>query len=155
MIAYSIPGFGEFNIDHLVSDVNGTIAVDGELLPGVMEAFHMLSSLVEIHMLTADTHGRQKLLDEQLGLKAVRIPSGSEAEAKAEYVQQLSGGVLAIGQGANDGAMLGAADIGVCVVSKEGTAVQTMLAADVLVPDILAGFDLLLKPVRLKATLRR
>jgi P-type E1-E2 ATPase len=155
MISFSIPGLGDFSIAHLVSDVNGTIAVDGVLVPGVAEAFHSLAEVVDIHLLTADTHGRQKALDEQLGLAAVRIPSGAEADAKAEYVRKLPGGVVAIGQGANDAGMLEAADVGICVSSQEGTAVETLLKADLFVPDILAGLDLLLKPVRLTATLRR
>ncbi|MBN1265059.1 MAG: hypothetical protein JXA25_06175 [Anaerolineales bacterium] len=155
MIRFSIPGVGDFSISHLVSDVNGTIAVDGILLPGVKEAYEALSGLVDIHLLTADTHGRQKEIDQQLGLTAIRIPAGAEARAKADYVHQLSGGVVAMGQGANDAGMLEAADVGICIASLEGTAVETLFKADLLVPDILAGLNLLLKPVRMTASLRR
>jgi len=155
MIEVSIPGVGDFTINHLVSDVNGTIAVDGVLLPGVIEAYQQLEELVEIHLLTADTHGKQKALDAQLGLTAVRIQPGREAEAKETYVKNLLGGVAAFGQGANDAGMLQAADFGICIISPEGTAVETLLKADMVVPDILAGLDLLLKPKRLVAGLRR
>jgi len=155
MIEITIPGVGELSISHLVSDVNGTIAVDGILLPGVVEAYEKLSGQVDIHLLTADTHGKQKELDRQLSLEAVRIPRGAEAQAKADYVRQLHGGVAAMGQGANDAGMLEAADVGICIVSPEGTAVGTLIKADLIVPDILAGLELLLKPVRLTASLRR
>ena len=38
MVELEIPGRGTLQIEHLVCDVNGTLAVDGELLPGVVEA---------------------------------------------------------------------------------------------------------------------
>jgi soluble P-type ATPase len=40
-------------------------------------------------------------------------------------------------------------------MSEEGVASETLLAADVIVPGILAAFDLLDKPIRLVATLRK
>ena len=54
----------------------------------------------------------------------------------------------------NDRLMLQVAGLGIVVVQAEGAAVQTVLAADVLSPDILTALDLLLHPLRLVATLR-
>jgi len=51
--------------------------------------------------------------------------------------------------------MLKAAALGLCVMSQEGAAVETLLAADLLVPDIFAALDLLDKPLRLIASLRK
>jgi soluble P-type ATPase len=106
--------------------------------------------------LTADTHGKQHIIDQQLNLKAVRIKSGNEADQKAAYVNQLGAeSVVAIGQGANDAAMLKAAQIGIAILSAEGLAAETLLAADIFVPDIFAALALLEKPLRLVATLRK
>ena len=63
--------------------------------------------------------------------------------------------MIAIGQGANDAAMLKEAALGICVMSQEGAAVETLLSADIVVPSILAAFDLLDKPLRIAATLRK
>ncbi len=63
--------------------------------------------------------------------------------------------VIAVGQGANDAAMLKAAALGICVMSVEGAAIETLLAADILLPNILALFDLLDNPLRISATLRK
>ncbi len=63
--------------------------------------------------------------------------------------------VVAIGQGANDALMLKAAALGICVMSAEGAAAETLLAADIVVPGILTAFDLLDKPMRIVATLRK
>jgi P-type E1-E2 ATPase len=107
-------------------------------------------------LLTADTHGRQELIDRQLNLQAVRIAPGNEAEQKAEYIRRLDASrVVAIGQGANDAAMLRAAGVGICVFSREGAASETLQAADLVVPDILSALELLERPLRLVATLRR
>jgi hypothetical protein len=40
-------------------------------------------------------------------------------------------------------------------MSHEGVAVQTLLAADLLMPDTLAALDLLDRPLRLIASLRK
>ncbi len=89
MIRFNVPGLGEYRLEHLVMDVNGTLAVDGELIEGVAWKLSTLQGLVRIHLLTADTHGKQYLIDQQLGLTAVRIQPGGEAFQKAEYVSRL------------------------------------------------------------------
>lgn len=156
MIELTIPGRGPLRIQHLVTDVNGTLAVDGVLLDGLTKRITSLRDRLEMHMLTADTHGRQDSIDEQLNLKAIRIQAGNEAKQKAEFVHKLGADtVLAIGQGANDAEMLKAAVLGICVLSQEGAAVETMISADLVVPDIFTALDLLDKPLRIIASLRK
>ena len=156
MIELNIPGRGLVQLKHLVSDVNGTLALDGQLLDGVPKALLNLGDRLQLHLLTADTHGRQAQIDEHLGLQAVRIPKGGEAEAKAAYVHDLSPeSVVAFGQGTNDAGMLREAAIGIAVSSVEGLAIESLTSADVVVPDIIAAFELLEHPTRLVATLRR
>lgn len=156
MIELNIPGRGTIQLDHLVCDVNGTLAQDGQLIDGVARSLKVLRDRLSLHLLTADTHGRQQLIDVQLGLQAMRIQPGDEAGQKAAYVQRLGAErVVAIGQGANDAAMLDTATLGICVLSPEGSAVKTLLAADMVTPDILSALELLEKPLRIVATLRR
>ena len=107
MIEIDIPGFARFHFAHLVLDVNGTIARDGQLLDGVAELLAQLQPKLAIHLITADTHGNQEIIDRQLSLKATRIPTQDQAEAKLNYIEGLgSDQVVAIGNGANDAAML-------------------------------------------------
>jgi len=160
MIELNIPGRGTIQLKHLVCDVNGTLAVDGQLHDGLPRLLSDLQDRLTLHVLTADTHGRQDLIDQQLGLQAHRVrpkhKGRSEAIQKAEYVMQLGAeNVVAIGQGANDSAMLEAAIIGIGILSQEGIAQRTLLAADILVPDIFAALELLDKPLRIVATLRK
>jgi P-type E1-E2 ATPase len=156
MIEFIIPGQGEYRLKHLVTDVNGTLAVDGQLIDGVAEQITSLRGQLTIHLLTADTHGRQAVINGQLGLTAVRIKPGDEASQKAEYVRRLgSEKVAAIGQGANDAKMLAEAHLGICVMSMEGVAKETLLASDLIAPTILSAFELLQNPKRIIASLRR
>ena len=155
MIELNIPGKGTIKLEHLVSDVNGTLAIDGKLHEGLIRKVAMIQDRLKVHLLTADTHGGQYVIDKQLNLQAVRIKKGNESEQKAAYVEALgTENVIAIGQGANDADMLRIAAIGIGLVSTEGISTVTLMAADILVPDIYAAFDLLEKPLRLVATLR-
>lgn len=156
MIELNIPGRGELRIEHLVLDVNGTLAIDGQLIEGVQKRLTNLRSRLQIHLITADTLGRQSVIDQQLGLSAVRIAAGNESVQKTGYVNQLgTSRVAAIGQGANDSGMLKAAGLGIAIQSPEGLATETLLAADLLVPNILDALDLFDKPLRLIASLRK
>ena len=156
MIEVNIPGRGLLQLEHLVSDVNGTLAVDGVLMEGLAERIASVRNRLTVHLLTADTHGKQVIIDQQLNLTATRLTGGNEQQQKRLYVQKLgSGKVIAFGQGANDAAMLKEAALGICVMSQEGAAAETLISADIVVPDIFAAFDLLDKPLRIVATLRK
>ena len=156
MIEINIPGRGTLQLEHLVSDVNGTLAVDGVLMDGLANRIASVRDRITVHLLTADTHGKQAVIDQQLNLSAAQLTGGNEQEQKRAYVEKLgSEKVIAIGQGANDAAMLKEAALGICVMSQEGAAVETLLSADIVVPSILAAFDLLDKPLRIVATLRK
>jgi P-type E1-E2 ATPase len=156
MIELNIPGRGLMQLEHLVCDVNGTLAVDGELLAGLAEALHRLQNRLALHLVTADTHGRQVQIDRQLGLQAVRLSPGGEAQQKAQFVRQLGAErVVAIGQGANDALMLQEAALGICILSPEGLYPPTLMAADLVVANPLIALELLEKPLRIVASLRQ
>jgi P-type E1-E2 ATPase len=156
MIELNIPGRGLVQLQHLVCDVNGTLAVDGQLLEEVKLRLSALHDRLTLHLLTADTHGKQETIDRQLNVKAIRIMPGDEATQKAKYVQQLGAEtVVAIGQGANDAGMIRAAGLGICVLSTEGTAVETLLGADLVAVNISDALEMLEKPLRIVATLRK
>ena len=156
MIELNIPGHGTVQLEHLVTDVNGTLAVDGRLLEGLARSIAKLRDRLEVHLLTADTYNRQHLIDQQLNMQAVRIQPGDEAEQKAAYIHRLGADrVVAIGQGANDTAMLKSAALSICVLSQEGVSVESLLAADLVVPNVSAAFELIEKPLRIVASLRK
>ena len=108
------------------------------------------------HPVTADSHGQQSVIDHLLNVNAVLIQRGNESAQKAAYVNSLGAdSVVAIGQGANDAGMLKTAAPGICIFSTEGTATEALLAADLVTPDIHSALDLLDKPLRIIASLRK
>jgi soluble P-type ATPase len=156
MIEIEILGYKTLRLQHLVLDVNGTIAKDGQLLEGVAELLNELHTKLDLHLVTADTHGKQQTIDRLLQLKATLISSKNQLQAKLDFIERLDPtSVVAIGNGANDSAMLERAALGVWIIGPEGSAVEALLKADVVAPNIQAGLELLLHPKRLIATLRR
>ncbi len=156
MIELTIPGRGQLRLEHLVTDVNGTLALDGSLLDGLAKRIASVRDRLTVHLLTAETHGRQSVIDRQLNLTATRLLPGGEQQQKREYVEKLGAStVVAVGQGANDAEMLKAAALGICVLSEEGAATETLISADIVVPSIFSAFDLLDKPIRIVASLRK
>jgi len=155
MFQLDIPGFGPVRLAHLVSDYTGTLSLDGKLLPGVRDRLLAISEFMEIHILTADTFGmvREELQDTPCD---IRILTGDNHDVlKEEYIMELGAkSVLAFGNGTNDRRMLKTARVGMAVSQGEGCAVEALIAADIHVRDANIGLDLLLYPIRMKATLR-
>lgn len=155
MLEIVIPSRGLLQLEHLVLDVNGTIALDGQLLPGVRERVGKLSKMLDVWLVSADTQGTLDKLAAALGVQARRLHPGDEAVQKAALVQELGAEqTAAIGNGANDVIMLQQAALGIAVPGSEGLATACIAAADIIAPNIKAALDLLLYPRRLIATLR-
>lgn len=155
MIPITIPGRGNYTIAHLVLDLNGTLALDGFLLPGIAEQITQLASLLTIHILTSDTHGSAAEQLAGLPIEIEILCSPDHSREKANYVRKLGfEKTIAIGNGANDARMLENAAIGIAVIQREGGAAKTIVCADVVFSDILHAFEAILNPLRLIATLR-
>lgn len=148
---WNIPGRAPLTVSHVVLDYNGTLAVDGEVAPSVRRLLKEVSMAYHAILATADTFGTAAQFAEDVGLELHVVGSAQDKEA---LVRSFFGGVAAIGNGANDALMFRAADLGIAIVGGEGVAVPALQAADIVVPSIERGLELLLYPKRLVATLR-
>lgn len=155
MISIDIPGFGKLELAHLVLDYNGTLALDGGLLPGVAEALSCLAASIRIHVVTADTFGVARRELAGLPIELTITPADGQADAKLQFVSALGANtVVAIGNGRNDHKMLGAAALGIALVQGEGGATEALASADLASTSVLDALELLRNPKRLVATLR-
>jgi len=156
MLKLSIPGFNDnISIHHLVLDFNGTLALDGKLIKGLKKPLKLISELMQVHVFTGDTHGtaREELKD--IPCKITLLPKTNQAEEKEKHIKKLKPNtVISIGNGRNDRFMLKLSAIGIVLIQKEGGAAETIMAADVVCPDIHTALELVLNPLRLTATLR-
>lgn len=150
-LALEIPGAGRLRLRRAVFDFNGTLAVDGRLIPGVAARLRRLARVLDVHVLTADTFGTVRRALSALPVTIQTIRTGAD---KRRFVAAQRGGVVAVGNGRNDAAMFRAAALSVAIVGGEGAAAEAVASASVVVCDIRVAIDLLLRPQRLVATLR-
>ncbi|WP_409227604.1 HAD family hydrolase [Gudongella sp. SC589] len=158
MLKLEIQGYEDpLEIENIVFDYNGTLAVDGRMSRETREGISRLGSAgFNLTVLTADTFGTVK--DECSGLPVeVRVfDKGNAEESKRRIVSQLeSGRTAAIGNGRNDMAMLGEARIGIAIIGQEGAFTGLLQSAHIAVTSIEDAIGLFLNPKRIEATLRR
>ena len=155
MLQINIPGREKLEFQYLVLDFNGTLALDGYLKQGVPPRLKELSEYLKIYVLTADTHGSVHHEMEGMPCEVHVIRPDRQDEAKADFIRKLGGDkTISIGNGLNDRMMLQEAKLGLLVIQEEGVATAAYMASDVICSNINDALDLLLKPDRLRATLR-
>jgi len=143
---------GRVTFRRLVLDYTGTLSLDGELLQGVRGRLEELAPDLRINILTADTFGTVRQEVTGLPLEVQIIRDGNE---KARVVATMGPGeVIAIGNGRNDIPMMDVAGLAIAVVGPEGASAGLIGAADIVTRDINDALDMILHPLRLKATLR-
>jgi soluble P-type ATPase len=156
VIEVDVPGWKQLRLSNLLLDVNGTLSLDGDVLPVVSRRLHHLRSRLQIHLLSADTHGRLEATARELNVPYTRVDGDSPGgPQKAAFLRLLGPeAVVAIGNGSNDGDMLREAALGIVVLGHEGASRSALLAGDLLTGSVHEALDLLLHPARLVATLR-
>jgi len=149
----ALPGRPPIILSFLLLDFTGTLAKDGDLLPGIAMRLKRWCRRLKITVVTADTMSCAERALKGLPVEIRIIKTGAD---KARLVDALGAAhLVAIGNGNNDVGMIRRAAIGISVVGPEGASGALVAAADVVVRDICDGFDLLSNPLRMMATLRR
>ena len=155
MIEVDIPGHKILRLEHLVLDHNGTLAVDGILMPGVKACLVKLAQDLQVHVITADTFGKAREQLEGIPCTLSILSTSDQDIGKLAYIRDLDPDCcVCIGNGRNDRLMLLRSALGISVILDEGAASQTLQAADVVCTGIVPALELLLNPLRLTATLR-
>lgn len=151
----NIPGKQEIEIENIVFDYNGTIAIDGKLIDGVKENINELSNNFNFFVITADTYGSVEQELKSVNCKIIKIEKSSQDISKEKFIKKLgSNTTLCVGNGRNDKLMLKESVLGIAILQDEGICTQTLLNSDILVKSILDVFGFLNDKNRLIATLR-
>lgn len=155
MLRIEISNDFTLSLEHLVLDYNGTLAIDGKMIDGVMALIETLSKSLKIHVITANTFGSAHENLAGTNTSLVIINRGNELHQKAAFVNALNPlTVVAIGNGANDALMLKQSALGIAVMQAEGASTQALINADIACGSIINALQLLLNPLRVAATLR-
>jgi len=156
MISIERPGKGNLEIEFILIDFEGALAFDRRVHPKAKDKINLLSKRTKIYILTK---GEKEVVEEILRRVKAEIfyfTEGETSQRKLALLRQLGATrTVAIGNGVDDAPMLEEAGLGICVIGKEGTSVEALKKADVVVSNILDALDFLLKPLRQKATLSK
>lgn len=155
MININVPGRCTYNIENIIFDYNGTIAVNGKISEATREKISLLCDMADVYVLTADTYGSAAKECEGLNLTLKTFPKDNAADYKLKIVEELGKDkTICFGNGYNDLKMFEAASISVAVLEKEGMCGALLREATILVKSIDDGINLLLNTNALIATLR-
>jgi soluble P-type ATPase len=156
MLRMEIPGRGVYSVEFLVLDMNGTISTDGRISGRLKDKINLLAKRLKVYILTADSRGDAQERLGRMAAELVRIDKGEEARQKKEFVSKIGAEkTIAVGNGYNDHLMVKEAALGIAVIGREGAATETIGSAAVVVKEIADALDLVLKPLRHQATLRK
>lgn len=149
-----IPGYGIIDIENVIMDFNGTIAVDGVVKYSVKKRIMMLAEMYKLYVITSDTQGTaaKELQDLPVTLKIFN--NSNAGDCKRQIVEELGGKCACIGNGNNDTKMFEAAELSIAVLEDEGIYVPILKSADLLVKTSEDALDLLLDTTRLISGLR-
>lgn len=155
MLVYEIPGREKIEIQNVVFDYNGTIAVDGKVLEGVEELFVELDKHVDIYILTADTYGTVAKECSRLPGKVWTFPKENAGESKRDIVKRLGGqNTLVVGNGFNDIPMFQESILSIAVIEGEGACGKLLPYAHIVARSIKEALEIILSENKVKATLR-
>ncbi|ADG93669.1 conserved hypothetical protein [Arcobacter nitrofigilis DSM 7299] len=151
----NIPGREEVEIQNIVFDYNGTIAIDGKLLDGIKKNINELSDSFNFYVITADTYGSVEKELNGTNCEVIKIAKSSQDISKLDFIKSLgSSTTLSVGNGRNDKLMLKESILGIAILQDEGLSTDTLLNSDILVKSIFDVFSFLNDSNRLIATLR-
>lgn len=155
MLTYKIPGREDIEIQSIVFDYNGTIAVDGKLINGVEDLINKLSEYVNIYILTADTYGTVEKECMDINGKILTFPNEHAGKSKKDIVKELGGDkTICLGNGFNDIPMFEEATLSIAIIEGEGVSGKLLVKADIVVRSIIEALTILLNRNMVKATLR-
>ena len=147
---------GDLELTRLILDINGTLAIDGDLVPGVEERVRALTTRIDIVMVSGDTFGSARRVASRLGVNLHVLDPADQGMQKLQIARLLGPASTAmIGNGRNDALALAEVALGICVAGPEGASRDAVEASDLLVASPGLALDLLLHPRRLVSTLRR
>ncbi len=156
MISIQRPGQPPMDIEFLLIDYEGSLAMDGRIHPKAKDKINLLSKRLKIYIFAK---GEREKVEERLRRVKGEIIFLNEGKTSGEKLEVLKKvgleRTVVIGNGVDDPALFEEARLSICVIGKEGAAGEAIKKADLVVTDILNGLDFLLKPLRQRATLGR
>jgi len=152
----NVPETGKYEIENIVFDYNGTIAINGEIISGVLEKIVKLTELFNVTIITADTFNTVRKAFKGTNVNIHVIDNENGTIQKKEFIKNIgSNKTIALGNGRNDQLMLKEAIISIAILNDEGVSLKALNNADFLLKDINHFFEMIEEPKKLIAILRK
>ena len=150
---YNPVGVGEINLDTVILDLNGTLAVDGKLVEGVIPRINKLKELgFKLYLFTGDQRGTASTQAKELGIELMYATNTAE---KAECAKKCNfETTVAIGNARIDIGTFENAKIKIATLQKEGIHAGILNHVDIIIPTINDALDMLIDPNTFNATMR-
>lgn len=140
--------------DTLILDLNGTLAVKGQVPDGVALRLEKLKVMgIRIILCSGDQWGNAKAIAQDLGIE---LQVAGTSEEKERVILSLnSGSIVAIGNARVDIGLFKHAKLSIATLQGEGIHAGILPHVDILVTSINDALDLLLDEDALKATMKK
>ncbi len=149
----TIPGFGDLELTTLILDLNGTIAVHGEIIQGVKERIKLIKDKgLRVVLLSGDTRGNGLKMAQDLDIELLVVKTKKAKMQAAKKMEPKK--CVTIGNGRMDVSLFKVARLSVAVMQAEGVSTECIREADILIPSVVNALDLLINETGLVSTLR-
>ncbi len=156
MILIQRPGQESIEIDYILIDFEGTLALDGRVHPKAKDKINLLSKRTKIYIFAK---GEKEKIEETLRRVKAELFFLKEEDSSSKKLDLLlnlgAPRAVVIGNGLDDVPLMEEAGLSMVIIGKEGTSGKLIQTADLVFTNIVDALDFLLKPLRQKATLCR
>lgn len=151
---YDVSGVGEYDIDTIVFDLNGTLAYDGKLIKGVKKRFKKLKKMgFNLYIISSDQYGSGELLAKSLD---VGFYAASNTDEKEKVLKKFNNPkIAAVGNGRVDLGLFRYSMLSVAIIEAEGMHTEVLTSADVVFTSITNVLDFFIKKDIFEATLKK
>lgn len=150
---YDIPEVGIKEINTIVLDLNGTLAIKGKVVEGVKERLDKIKELgINVILFTGDARGNAKEMCKELNIEFKR--AGTQKQKEELFLQLDIDTTAAIGNARIDNGKFKHATLSIATLQSEGIHTGILQYVDIVVPSINDALDLFIDGNALKATMR-
>lgn len=151
---YNPVGVGEIELENIILDLNGTLAVGGVLVDGVEVRLLKLKELgYKLFLFTGDLRGNAAILADKIGVEVQLATNTEEKEALTKKLDVNK--TVAIGNARIDIGTFSSTKLRIATLQAEGIHADILKYVDVIVPSINDALDLLIDPNIFNATMRK
>ncbi len=154
VMIYNPKGVGEIELNTIILDLNGTLAVNGSIVEGAKERLIKLKELgYKIYLFTGDQRGNAAELTKEIDITILRATNTEEKERLTLSLDFSK--TVSIGNARIDIGTFKHTKLRIATIQAEGIHAEILKFVDIVVLSINDALDILINPDSLNATMRK